>query len=283
MTTIDDERLAEARRVAYRAYIDDCGVRGERPGFYGSAMDAAVKAVLTADDAFWARQPQAVTEACVARLVEAASALLVSPCGQLSDIAAGTHTVVANSAIDELRARLGAFERGPRGGSWADAASARGYPVVQEAALASPPGQQPSTVQLPAFDGASLYALDRAGQFHYINHAGTWQPCPPPIPGAGPATHVSPSAPASGSADIAELCDRAAQAASTVLAWNSNSEHLLKALTEAFSALAARERRLAPLRKKAREDADALVSIWVPPDPEAEAWRALSRLLEDGR
>ena len=39
--------------------------------------------------------------------------------------------------------------------------------------------------QAPAFQaggkGVQFYAKDSDGQWHYVNHAGTWQTCPPPI------------------------------------------------------------------------------------------------------
>lgn len=37
----------------------------------------------------------------------------------------------------------------------------------------------------PAFEcgakGVQFFAQDSDGQWHYVNHAGTWQACPPPV------------------------------------------------------------------------------------------------------
>jgi len=45
--------------------------------------------------------------------------------------------------------------------------------------------------QAPEFDtqgkGVQFFAKDSDGQWHYVNHAGTWQACPPPIGGADDA------------------------------------------------------------------------------------------------
>lgn len=39
------------------------------------------------------------------------------------------------------------------------------------------------TEGLPKLDNCGKYlAQDNTGQWHYINHAGTWQGCPPPFP-----------------------------------------------------------------------------------------------------
>lgn len=42
--------------------------------------------------------------------------------------------------------------------------------------------------QPPALDcghkGVQFYAKDSDGQWHYVNHAGTWQTCPPPFASA---------------------------------------------------------------------------------------------------
>ena len=37
--------------------------------------------------------------------------------------------------------------------------------------------------ELPRLENCGRYlAQDNKGQWHYINHAGTWQACPPPFP-----------------------------------------------------------------------------------------------------
>jgi hypothetical protein len=42
---------------------------------------------------------------------------------------------------------------------------------------------------VPAFDsdskGVQFFAKDSDGQWYYVNHAGTWQTCPPPVSMAG--------------------------------------------------------------------------------------------------
>ena len=45
-------------------------------------------------------------------------------------------------------------------------------------------GLAPRVHTAPQFQtdkGLQFYAKDSDGQWHYVNHAGTWQACPPPV------------------------------------------------------------------------------------------------------
>src|SRR5690606_32228343 len=54
---------------------------------------------------------------------------------------------------------------------------------IEEQALYTHPAPQQSGPVLPKLENCGTYfAKDNAGQWHYINHAGTWQGCPPPFP-----------------------------------------------------------------------------------------------------
>jgi hypothetical protein len=302
MTTIDDERLAEAEKAA----------TGGGRCTPSSWLRAALVRVLAADDAFWARQaqgnvsakeaerfrrvclegdgdsdvanvskaltdflaarrlsrqPQAVTEAMLQAFEKAyradpsglhMTAAHVGLIAALQAAPASPQAVTVTDEMVEVGARAMAAKYRPKNAVGDDdwLAYAPGTRVALEAALASPPGQQQS--------GGGTGRI----------------PCTTTAPNAG----TTGAAPAPAPADIAELCDRAADNAATVDAWSADGAHCLSTISYAFRALAARERRLAPLQDEARKSiAEVLEWSTAMGQSRAEraAWRALSRLLEE--